>query len=347
MGTSISGDQRPDPIEKIASDFKDIQITILDEGRLLEGGLDWRGLAELGRVRSHRQTDPRDIVPRSAGSRILLTNKTPLSRETLEALPELAFISVLATGFNIVDAAAAGEMGIPVSNVPTYGSEAVAQHTWALILELCNRVGPEARAVSRGAWTDSGSWAHWSHPMMELHGRRLGILGRGAIARRVAEIGRAFGMDAVMASLSVPGGGGDLVSLEELRATADVLSLHCRLDAGNTGLVDAGFLAKMKRTAFLVNTARGGLVRESDLAEALRNGVIAGAGLDVLCDEPPRPVNPLPGLENCIVTGHMAWSGLEARRRLVATTVANVRAFLAGSPVHVVNAPDENPVRSR
>jgi len=338
MNRSFSNDQRPDPIDKSSSDFKDIQITILDEGRLLEGGLDWGGLAELGRVQSYGHTDRHGIVSRSAGSRILLTNKTPLSRETLEALPDLAFISVLATGFNVVDVVAAREMGIPVSNVPSYGSEAVAQHTWALILELCNRVGPEARAVSRGAWTDSRSWTHWSHPMVELHGRRLGILGRGAIARRVAEIGRAFGMDVVLASLSVPEGVGGLASLEELRATSDVLSLHCRLEAGNTGLVDAGFLGKMKRTAFLINTARGGLVQESDLADALRKGVIAGAGLDVLREEPPLPENPLPCLENCIVTGHMAWSGLEARRRLVATTVANVRAFIAGCPIHVVNA---------
>ena len=310
-------------------------------------GVDWSGLAELGRVHAHGHTDRHEIVGRSAGSRILLTNKTPLSRETLESLPDLAFISVLATGFNVVDITAAGEMGIPVSNVPSYGSKAVAQHTWGLILELCNRVGSEASAVSKGAWSDSGSWSHWSHPMVELNGRRLGILGRGAIARRVAEIGRAFGMDVAMASLSAPEGGEGLVSLAEMRATADVLSLHCRLAAENKGLLDAKFFAEMKHTAFLINTARGGLVHESDLADALRNGVIAGAGLDVLCDEPPLPGNPLLGLENCIVTGHMAWSGLEARRRLVATTVANVRSFLTGAPIHVVNSWNENPRRAR
>jgi glycerate dehydrogenase len=334
-------------MESLVADSKPVQITVLDEGRLLEGGLDWKELATLGCVQSHRHTGLEEILKRAVGSRILLTNKTPLNRETLEALPDLEFISVLATGFNVVDVLAAGEMGIPVSNVPSYGSEAVAQHTWALILELCNHAGSEAHAVSRGTWTESGYWSHWTHPMVELNGRRLGILGRGAIARRVAEIGKAMGMNVVMASLSMPDGGGDLVSLEELRATSDVLSLHCRLDAQNKGLIDAGFLRKMKPTAFLINTARGGLVHESDLADALREGVIAGAGLDVLCDEPPLPGNPLPGLKNCIVTGHMAWSGLEARRRLVTTTAANIRAFLAGCPIHVVNAPDENPLRAR
>jgi glycerate dehydrogenase len=322
-------------------------ITVLDEGRLLEGGLDWGGLEELGDVWSHRETDHRDVVARSRGSRILLTNKTPLDRETLEALPDLGFISVLATGFNIVDTVAAGELGIPVSNVPSYGTETVAQHAWALILELCNRVGSEARVVSEGAWSESGAWSHWSHPMIELERRRLGILGRGPIARRMADIGRAFGMDVVMASLSHPRGGENLVSLEELRTTSDVLSLHCRLVPENTGMVNAGFLREMKRRAILINTARGGLIHESDLAEALRNGVIAGAGLDVLCQEPPRADNPLLHLENCLVTGHMAWSGLKARRRLIQITVANVRAFLEGSPMNVVNSWNENPHRAR
>lgn len=326
---------------------KRLKITILDEGRLLEGGLSWSALEALGELQSYAHTGARDIVGRSMGSRILLTNKTPLSRETLQALPDLAFIAVLATGFNIVDTVAAGEMGIPVSNVPSYGSETVAQHTWALILELCNRAGSEARAISEGAWTASQSWSHWSHQMVELKGRRLGVLGRGPIAHRVAEIGRAFGMDVVMASLSKPRGGVDLVSLQELRETSDVVSLHCRLDAGSRGLIDAKFLGEMKRTAFLVNTARGGLIEESDLADALRNGVIAGAGLDVLGQEPPQPDNPLLGVENCIVTGHMAWSGFDARRRLIETSVDNVRAFLAGRPIHVVNSRNEGPVRAR
>lgn len=173
--------------------------------------------------------------------------------------------------------------------------------------------------------------------MVELAGRRLGLVGRGPIARRMAEVGRAFGMDVVMASISNPEGGEGLVSLDELRRTADVVSLHCRLTTASEGMVDAEFLAGMKRSAFLINTARGALVDESDLAEALRRGEIAGAALDVLREEPPATGHPLLGLKNCLVTGHMAWSGRAARRRLVETTVENVRAFLAGSPVNVVN----------
>jgi glycerate dehydrogenase len=313
------------------------RITILDEGRLLEGELDWSGLEALGSVVSHDRTACADIPARAAGSRILLTNKTPLDRETLEALPDLKFVSVLATGFNVVDVEAAKERGILVSNVPAYASETVAQHAWALILELCNRVGMEARENSEGAWSASGSWTHWSHSMVELTARRLGLIGRGPIAQRVAEIGRAFGMEVVMASISHPAGGSGLVSIEELRSTADVLSLHCRLTAESNGLVDARFLQGMKRSAFLINTARGALVVESDLVAALREGVIAGAALDVLREEPPLPTNPLLNLENCLVTGHMAWSGLEARRRLIEITVRNVRSFLEGSPANVVN----------
>ena len=252
-------------------------------------------------------------------------------------MPDLKFVSVLATGFNVVDVEAAKERGILVSNVPAYASETVAQHAWALILELCNRVGMEARENSEGAWSASGSWTHWSHSMVELTARRLGLIGRGPIAQRVAEIGRAFGMEVVMASISHPAGGSGLVSIEELRSTADVLSLHCRLTTGSNGLVDARFLQGMKRSAFLINTARGALVVESDLVAALREGVIAGAALDVLREEPPSPTNSLLNLENCLVTGHMAWSGLEARRRLIEITVRNVRSFLEGSPANVVN----------
>ena len=313
------------------------RITILDEGRLMEGELDWGGLEALGRVVSYDFTAREEVVARGAGSRILLTNKTPLDRKTLESLPDLGFVSVLATGFNVVDVEAARERGIPVSNIPSYGTETVAQHAWAMILELCNRVGSEARANSEGAWTDSRSWTHWANPMVELAGRRLGLIGRGPIARRVAEIGRAFGMEVVMASISQPDGGEGLRSIEEVRSTADVFSLHCRLTPASDGLVNAEFLAGMKPSAFLINTARGALVVESDLAEALRRGVIAGAALDVLREEPPASGHPLLGLENCLVTGHMAWSGRAARRRLVEMTVENVRAFLAGSPVNVVN----------
>lgn len=313
------------------------KLTILDEGRLMEGGLTWNALAELAELSVHHWTAPEEIVTRAAGSRILLTNKTPLNRETLRALPGLELVSVLATGYNVVDVEAARDLGILVSNVPAYGTETVAQHTWALILELCHRVGNHARANANGAWSDSKSWTHWSHPMLEVAGRRLGVVGRGAIAQRVASIGQAFGMEVVMASPSIPGGSDTLMTMEQLASTSDIVTLHGRLTPESTGLVSEEFLKKMKPTAFLVNTARGGLVDETALARALRGGWIAGAALDVLCAEPPSPAQPLLGLENCLVTAHMAWSGIEARRRLVETTVLNVSTFLAGHPIHVVN----------
>ena len=312
-------------------------IVVLDEGRLLDGGLDWAGLGELGRLTVHPRTAKGEVVARAAGAQILLTNKTPLDAATLGALPDLRFISVLATGHNVVDSAAARERGIPVSNVPSYGTDSVAQHVFALILELCNRAGRNADATAAGRWAASGEWCAPVTPVVELDGLVLGLIGRGRIAHRVAEIGRAFGLRVLMSSPSRPEGGDHLAPLDETIASADILSLHCQLTPGTAGMVDATFLRRMKKSAFLINTARGGLVNEPDLAAALASGRLAGAGLDVLCAEPPAPDHPLCALPNCVVTPHMAWMGPVARRRLIDTTVENVRAFLAGHPVNVVN----------
>lgn len=313
------------------------KITILDEGRLLEGGLTWSALHQLAQLTSYEQTTSEQLIERAQGSRILLTNKTPLSRETIQSLPNLEFIGVLATGFNVVDVEAARAHGIPVSNVPAYGAESVAQHTWALILELCHHVGAHADGTSCGDWTRSDRWTHWRWPLIELHGRRLGLIGRGPIAQRVAEIGRAFGLDVMHSSLSHPAGGDGLVPLEVIRRSSDVLSLHCRLTPDCQGFLNAEFLSGMKPGAFLINTARGALVCEPDLADALNAGRLAGAALDVLAQEPPAEANPLLKAKNCLVTAHMAWSGLTARRRLVEVTEDNVKAFLSGFPIHVVN----------
>lgn len=313
-------------------------IVVLDEGRLLDGGLGWGDLPSLGHLVVHDRTPPGEVVARAADAQILLTNKTPLTAETLAALPALHFISVLATGYNVVDIAAARARGIPVSNVPSYGTDSVAQHVFALILELCNRVGRHAGMVSEGHWTAAGEWCAPCTPVVELHGLRLGLVGRGRIARRVAEIGRAFGMEVGIASTSHPEGGDGLVPLDELATTSDIISLHCHLNADNHGMVDAAFLARMKPTALLVNTARGALINESDLAAALAGGAIAGAALDVLSVEPPPADHPLFRAPNCLITPHMAWMGPAARKRLIAITVENVRAFLAGSSVNVVNA---------
>ena len=313
------------------------KITILDEGRRLEGGLTWSALNQLSQLTTYEQTTPEQLIERAQGSRILLTNKTRLSRETIQSLPNLEFIGVLATGFNVVDVKAARARGIPVSNVPAYGAESVAQHTWALILELCHHVGAHADGAASGDWTRSYSWTHWKWPLIELHGRKLGLIGRGPIAQRVAEIGRAFGMEVMHGSLSHPAGGDGLVPLDVIRRSSDVLSLHCRLTPECQGFLNADFLCEMKPSAFLINTARGALVCEADLADALNAGRLAGAALDVLAQEPPAETNPLLQAKNCLVTAHMAWSGLTARRRLVEITEANVKAFLSGFPIHVVN----------
>ncbi len=313
------------------------KITILDEGRLLEGGLTWHELNQLAQLSTYEQTTPEQLIERAQDSRILLTNKTPLSRETIQSLHNLEFIGVLATGFNVVDVEAARARGIPVSNVPVYGSESVAQHTWALILELCHHVGAHADDAASGDWTRSHRWSHWRWPLIELKGRRLGLIGRGPIAQRVATIGRAFGMEVMHGSLSHPDGGDGLEPLEVVRRSSDVLSLHCRFTPEWQGFLNADFLREMKPGAFLINTARGALVCESDLAEALNAGRLAGAALDVLAQEPPAETNPLLNAKNCLVTAHMAWSGLSARRRLVEVTEANVKAFLSGFPINVVN----------
>ena len=314
-----------------------VRITVLDEGHLLDGGLDWGEVAECGDLTVYSRTAPDEIIHRAKGAQIVLTNKAPLSAETLAALPDLHFVSVLATGFNVVDTAAARARGITVSNVPAYGTESVAQHVFALILELSNRVGRHAGALARGHWASSGEWCSPLANVTELHGLRLGLVGRGRIARRVAEIGRAFGMEVVMASVSHPEGGDSLAPLDAVVSTADILSLHCQLTAINAEMVDADFLRHMKKTAFLINTARGGLIDENALATALSGGVIAAAALDVLSVEPPPANHPLCSLPNCVVTPHMAWMGPGARRRLIEITARNIQGFLEGKPVNVVN----------
>jgi glycerate dehydrogenase len=312
-------------------------IAVLDVGHLLDGLLDWGDVASLGRLEVHSSTAPDKVVARAAGASVVLTNKTPLSAETIAALPALRFIGVLATGYNVVDVGAARARGIPVSNVPAYGTESVAQHAFALILELCNRVGSQAAAVARGHWSASGEWCAPLANITELDGLCLGLIGRGRIARRVADIGRAFGMHVLMASPSHPAGGDGLAPLDEVTARADILSLHCQLTATNVRMVDAEFLRRMKPTAFLINTARGGLVDENALARALSAGLIAGAALDVLAVEPPPADHLLCSLPNCLVTPHTAWMGPNARRRLIATTAQNIRGFFEGQPVNVVN----------
>jgi glycerate dehydrogenase len=311
---------------------------ILDSFTLNPGDLSWSSLAELGQLETHDWTPPELVLNRAGGAPIVMTNKTVLSGDTLRALTDLRYISVLATGYNVVDMATAAERRIPVSNVPGYGTPSVGQAVFALLLELTNRTGHHAQAVAAGRWTQSRDFCFWDGPLVELNGLTLGIVGYGAIGRDVATIARAFGMRVIVHSRR-PVANEDNVELDELFRGADVVSLHCPLTPSTERMINAGRLATMKPGSFLINTGRGGLIDEAALADALNHGQIAGAGLDVLSKEPPPADNPLLTAKNCIITPHIAWATKAARERLLAITVANVRSFLAGAPQNLVTPP--------
>ncbi|MDR3402730.1 MAG: D-2-hydroxyacid dehydrogenase [Chthoniobacter sp.] len=311
------------------------RIVVLDGFTLNPGDLSWETLEQLGQITLHDHTPPELVLERAKGAPIVLTNKTVLTAETLRALPELRYVGVLATGYNVVDIAAAAERGIAVTNVPGYAAASVGQAVFALLLELANRTGDHARAVSAGRWAACRDFCFWDTPLVELSGLTLGIVGFGAIGRDVSNIARAFGMRVIVHSRR-PVEGEENVSLDALFGRADVISLHCPLTPETKGLVNADRLALMKPSAFLINTGRGPLIDEAALAEALNRGAIAGAGLDVLSKEPPAANNPLFTAKNCFITPHIAWATKASRERLLATSVANVRAFLAGSPQNLV-----------
>lgn len=311
------------------------RIVVLDGYTLNPGDLSWSSLEELGPVTLHDHTPPELTLERAQGAPIVLTNKTVLSADTLRALPELRYVGVLATGYNVVDITVAAERGIAVTNVPGYAAASVSQAVFALILELSNRTGDHARAVSEGRWAKSRDFCFWDTPLVELSGLTLGIVGFGAIGRDVSNIARAFGMRVIVHSRRLVDGE-ENVSFDDLFARADVISLHCPLTPETKGLVNAERLSQMKPSAFLINTGRGPLIDEAALADALNRGQIAGAGLDVLGKEPPAADNPLFTAKNCFITPHIAWATKASRERLLATSVANVRAFLAGAPQNLI-----------
>lgn len=317
-----------------------MHIVILDGQTANPGDVSWAELESLGDCTVHPRTRPEDVVARARDAEVVLTNKTVLDRATIEALPRLKYVGVLATGYNIVDVAAARERGIPVCNVPEYSTPNVAQAVFALVLELTNRTGHHAQAVRDGRWSESKDFCFWDGELVELAGLTLGIVGYGRIGRSVAAVGRAFGMR-VLAQRRTPVAASDgevaFVGLDTLLRESDVVSLHCPLTPETRELINARTLSTMKPTAFLINTARGPLVNESDLAAALDAGRIAGAGLDVLSVEPPPASNPLLEARNCIITPHIAWATRNARRRLIEVAAANVRAFASGLPQNVVN----------
>ena len=315
-----------------------MHIVILDGYTLNPGDLTWDDLKALGSCDIYDRSGQEEVVPRAASAEIVVTNKIAISREHIWQLPKLRYIGVTATGFNIVDVAAARERGIPVTNVPTYGTRSVAQMTFALLLELTQHVGHHSQTVRDGKWTRSADFCYWDFPLVELDGLTMGIVGYGRIGKAVADLALAFGMKELVASASPRNAPANIqfTDLENLFRQSDVISLHCPLTPQTKHLVNQARLALMKRSAFLLNTSRGPLIDEHALADALNAGLIAGAAVDVLSIEPPPADNPLLRAKNCLVTPHIAWATRSARSRLMQIAIANVRAFITGKPENVV-----------
>ena len=318
-----------------------MKIVILDGYTINPGDNPWTPVEAFGECIIYDRTPPEMVVERARDAEIILTSKVKLTRAVLEQLPKLRYISLLATGYNNVDIAAAAERGIPVANIPAYSTESVAQVAFALLLELTIRAGLHDSAVKQGEWVRSADHSFWKTPLVELDGLTMGIVGYGTIGRAVARIAHAFGMKVIAHAPRVPADPGPtpvrFLSLDELFATADVVSLNCPQTPDNTGFVNATLLARMKPTAYFLNLARGGLVNEADLADALNRRVIAGAGLDVIAVEPMQADNPLLTAVNCVITPHIAWASLAARKRLMEILAANIAAFQSGTPRNVVN----------
>ena len=306
-----------------------MNITVLDGYMLNPGDLSWDGFESVGKLTVYDDTSPEDIVSRCLDSDAVITNKVPFSRETMEKLPRLKYIGITATGYNIIDIKAADEMGIIVTNVPEYSTEGVAESVFAHILAFTARVTEHAALVRSGAWQDAGHFSFTAYPLSELYGKRIGIVGMGHIGMRTAEIAAAFGMEVVYSSRShkpeAEARGFMPVTLDELFSTSDFISLHVPQTDETKGMINRERIRMMKSSAILINTARGGLIDEEALAEALRERRIAGAGLDVLAEEPPRNGSPLTGADNCIITPHVAWASREALSRLISAVAENIR----------------------
>ena len=317
-----------------------MKMVVLDGATLNPGDLSWGPLEALGALKVYPRTALEEIVPRAQHAEIVLTNKTPLNRETIRHLTALKYIGVLATGHNVVNVDAARKRGVVVTNVPAYGTASVAQHTFALLLELASQTGHHAHTVRQGRWSKHPDFCYWLHPMLELSSLTMGLVGYGQIGQAVAQIARGFGMNVLIHTPHPPKelpAGVRSVSMDELLAGSDVVSLHCPLVPVTEKIINESALARMKPGAMLINTSRGGLVDEAALLNALRSGHLGAAGLDVLTEEPPDVRNPLLRTRGCLITPHLAWGTLAARQRLMDEVVANVKAFLAGQPRHVIS----------
>lgn len=318
-----------------------MKIVVLDGCAANSGDISWDGLAQYGELTVYDRTDDADVIAKIGDAELITTNKTVIDRHTMESCPKLKYIGVLATGYNVVDLDAAKEHGIVVTNVPAYSTDAVAQFTFALLLELANQVGVHNSSVKDGGWVRSKDFSYSVMPTMELYGKTMGIIGYGSIGQRVADIAHAFGMKVLVSSRTekkLPEGGWiRWVSREELFAEADVISIHCPLFPETKGMINREAIGLMKRTALVINTARGGCIVEQDLADALNSGRIAGAAVDVVSQEPMKEDNPLLTAKNIIITPHIAWAPREVRQRLLQIAGDNMGAFLAGHPINVVN----------
>lgn len=318
-----------------------MKIVVLDGYTLNPGDLSWNAMKELGELVVYDRTPVDKIVERINDAEVILTNKVILTKEILQKTPSVKYIGVIATGFNVVDAIAAKELGIIVTNVPAYSTSSVAQLVFGFILELCHHIGEHNRAVQNGEWANSKDFTFWNFPLIELAGKTLGLIGFGAIGQATASIAVAFGMNVIIYSRTkkteFETDKIKFVEFEEVLSRSDFLSLHCPLTEQTKGLINATTISKMKDGAFLINTSRGPVLEEQDVADALNSGKLAGVGVDVVSAEPINNDNPLLRARNCIITPHFAWAPLEARERLMNTLVKNVAAFMNNNPVNVVN----------
>lgn len=319
-----------------------MKIVILDGYTENPGDLSWSGFEALGEVTVYDRTEGSQILERIGTAEAVLTNKTPMTAETMAECGNLRYIGVLATGYNVVDLEAAGRHGITVTNVPAYSTDSVAQHTMALILELCNHVGVHQESVRNGDWVRSRDFCYWKQPVIELAGKTLGIVGYGRIGERTKALAEAFGMKVLVTSGHLgpgvlPGGTARVVDLETLLCSSDFVSLHCPLTEKNRHMMNKDSFRKMKKSAYVINTSRGPLICEDDLKEAVLTGTIAGAAVDVAEEEPMRADSPLLDVEGILVTPHIAWASREARERLMKIGAENLKKYAAGTPVHVVS----------
>ena len=321
-----------------------MKIVVLDGYTENPGDLSWAELASLGELTVYDRTSYAEsplIAERIGNAEIVVMNKTPISKETIDKCPNIRLIAVLATGYNVVDYNYAREKGIPVVNVPTYGTASVSQYSIALLLDICHHIGHHSESVHAGNWASNADWCYWDYPLIELEGKTIGIIGFGRIGQAEGRIAKALGMKVLAYDVYPNDSGraiGTYVDLDTLLKSADVVSLHCNLTPENTGIINKDNISKMKDGVILINNARGQLIVEQDVADALNSGKLAAAGLDVVYTEPIRADNPLLKAKNCIITPHISWAPVESRQRIMDITVENVKAFLNGTPQNVVNA---------